>query len=327
MKKKVIGIVFSDLHISDYQKFNADGKRTLNHIRVLFLIKEVCNKYKCPAFFCGDFMHKPENISTELEEIIIDKFNELRGDDNFNIYGISGNHDMCHSNTKEKRSPSHWKNFCNKYHFLHNIDFSYHMFDSVIVHGIPYLDHNIGLNDAVKNFINNRSKFPGFKHILLLHTDYPGAKDNDGIEVGSVENLNINLLSKFDLVLIGHIHKPQRLSKKIFMIGAPLQQRRTDRDADLGYWKIFEDLSMQFVPFDCFPQFIDVESDEEVKDDGNYYTVIGKAKEIENINESNKITRDLTKTKLVSRYLKTKGIKDPEKKALLVNIIKEAEND
>ena len=34
-----------------------------------------------------------------------------------------------------------------------------------------------------------------YKHILLLHTDYPGAKDTDGSEVGTAENLNINLAS------------------------------------------------------------------------------------------------------------------------------------
>lgn len=58
------------------------------------------------------------------------------------------------------------------------------------------------------------------------------------------------------------------------MIGAPNQQRRTDKNCKLGYWKIYEDLSMEFVPLKGFPKFKDVESEEDIKDDGNYYTII-----------------------------------------------------
>ena len=58
--KKVLAIAFSDLHINDFTKFNKDNERTLNHFRVLFLIRDLCKKYKCPAIFCGDLFHKPE---------------------------------------------------------------------------------------------------------------------------------------------------------------------------------------------------------------------------------------------------------------------------
>ena len=34
----------------------------------------------------------------------------------------------------------------------------------------------------------------------MLHTDYPGAKDTDDREIDSVENLNINILNRFDLI-------------------------------------------------------------------------------------------------------------------------------
>lgn len=248
---KVIGIAFSDLHLGEYSKFNEDNKRTLNHIRVLYLIKDLCIKYKCPAFFCGDFMHRPEFISTSLDEIIIEQFEELNRCEEFNIYGISGNHDLQKSNTIERRSSSHWANLCRRYSFLHNIDFSYHDFGKFRVVGIPYIDHNKGLDSLIKAELKGAMLKPT---ILLLHTDYPGAKDTDNTEVGTVENLNVNLLTKFKLVLIGHIHKPQRLGKKVYMVGAPLQQRRTDRNCKLGYWKIYKDFSMEFKSFKGFPK-------------------------------------------------------------------------
>ncbi len=40
---------------------------------------------------------------------------------------------------------------------------------------------------------------------------------------------------------------------------------------ELGYWKIYEDLSLKFVPLKNFPKFIDVEREEDINDDGNYY--------------------------------------------------------
>ena len=316
---KVIGIVFSDLHISEYTKFNQDNKRTLNDFRVLSLIKEVCLKYNCPAFFCGDFMHRPEYISTSLDELIIEKFSELNIEEKFNIYGISGNHDIQKKNTIEKPSPSHWKNLCSRYSFLHNLDFDYHDFGKFRVMGIPYLDHNIGLNEYIKNI---RIVKPT---LLLLHTDYPGAKDTDGVEVGTVENLNPNLLSKFKLVLIGHIHKPQRLGKKVYMVGAPIQQRRTDRNRKLGYWKIYEDFSMEFKRLKGFPKFIDVSSEDEVKDDGNYYTIIASRSGNMEVEDTPRITRELSKKSMVRKYMRVNGIKDKNRKNILLKVIKEAE--
>ena len=49
------------------------------------------------------------------------------------------------------------------------------------------------------------------------------------------------------------------------MIGAPLQQRRTDRDCDLGYWLIFDDLSMRFVVVEKYPKFIDVTDENDIQ--------------------------------------------------------------
>ena len=320
--KTLIAVAFSDLHINDWPKFNADWKRTLNQFRALSLIKGVCEKKRVPALFCGDFIHKPETMSLDLFSILHSQLDELCNGALFQIYGISGNHDMVHVNSQENPSPSWFLEISKMYGYnFHCIDFDvYEISKGVKVWGVPYLDHNIGLNDYLKNLAID----PSDKNILLLHTDYPGAKDTDGMEVGSVENLNINLLDKFSLVLIGHIHKPQRLSKKVYMIGATMQQRRTDKDCDLGYWEIYEDMSMRFHPLD-FPKFIDVTSEEDIKDDGNYYTLISKPVET-TFEEKKVISRDMSKKKMVRRYLREKGIKDVEKKKVLLEIIKKADD-
>lgn len=325
-KKRVVALAFSDLHINDWSKFNKDNERTRNHFKVLsHLVSKAC-KYDCPILFCGDLLHKAESVSTDLLATIQVQFVHLLGEWGLyksEIWAISGNHDMPSTNTKDHPSNSLVSILSNYYEWLKCIDWQCLETEDIKVWGIPYLDHNIGLNEAVKAIQVDPNK----KNILLLHTDYPGAKDTDGVEVGTVENLNTNLLSKFDLTLIGHIHKPQRLSKKVYMVGAPLQQRRTDRNCDMGYLKIYEDMTVKFVNLsDKFPKFIDVETEDQIKDDGNYYTVVGAKAKLEE-DKPNKITKALSKKKLVRRYLKAKGIKDTQKKEVLLKILKEAEHD
>ena len=194
------------------------------------------------------------------------------------------------------------------------------------VHGIPYIDDNAGINEYLTQLIDNHhiGKGSKYKHILMLHTTYPGAKDTDGREVEATNAINPNLLNKFDLILCGHIHKPQKLSKKVYMVGAPLQQRRTDSKCELGYWLLYEDLSMEFKPLKSYPKFIDVEDAEDIKEDGNYYTVVPKTSRIK-VNLKHKITKQLSKKSLAKKYMREKGIKDNKKRDLLINVLNKAE--
>lgn len=318
---KVIAIAFSDIHINLWSKFNDGNRRTLDHFKVLSLIKSECEKYKVPGLFIGDLMHKPENIDNELFHLIVEMFTKLNGD--WKCYAISGNHDMKYGNKPGKPSPSFVTSLSKVVPWLECIDMKTIKTKKFNLHGVPYLEHNVGLTESISNFKLDSDK----PNILLLHTDYPGASDTDGTEVGSVENLNVNSLNKFSLTLIGHIHKPQRMGKKVYIVGATHQQRRTDKDCELGYWKVMEDMSMKFVSLtDKLPRFIDVETQEEVKDDGNFYTVIPKKTEIKESKE-NTISKDMSKTKLARRYIKEIGVKDKDKTRLLIKILKEASDD
>lgn len=320
MAKEVVFIAFSDAHINLWAKFNENNGRTLNTIKVLSVIAAQCEKYKCPALFCGDLFHKPESIDQDLAVFVREEFERL-AEYNWNLIYINGNHDLKGVNRIDNMRMG-WPYVFHQ-RFMMCIDggrYKHSSYGDYHVYGIPYIDNNIGISNYIKKLKLSKD----VKNILLLHTDYPGAKDTDGREVGSVENLNVNLLNKFDLVLCGHIHKPQRLSKKVYMVGAPNQQRRTDKDCKLGYWEIYSDLSMKFIPLNQFPKFIDVESEDEIKEDGNYYTVLPK-KTSNLVNTNHKITKQLSKKTLAKKYLREKGIKESDKKELLINILKKVE--
>jgi len=328
MSKKVLAVVFSDLHLNIWAKFNKNNERTLNHFRVLSFVRDLCNKHHCISLFCGDFFHKPDGISIELLHLMDNEFAKYDDEANFydgnsfELLAISGNHELKEVNTINNPKYSLITYLSNRYRWVYNIDnVSFKLTESsVVIHGVPYIDHNIGLNE----YLSKLELDPDYKHILMLHTDYPGAKDTDGRVIDSVENLNLNILNRFDLVLCGHIHKPQRLSKKVYMIGAPLQQRRTDRDCELGVWLLYDNLDMKFLPLKDFPKFIDVENESDIIEDGNYYTVLPKKASISNTNEHN-ITKQLSKRTLARRYMKKIGMKDKDKKNLLISLLNKAE--
>ena len=315
MKKKIIAIAFSDLHLNDWSKFNTENSRTLNGFSVLHRIAKICDKHKCPALFCGDLFHKAETMTQELRNITDRELGKLPS--TFRCYAINGNHDLYQVNSPSNRKEGWVHILSRQFPWLTILDFRTVEFPKAgfTVHGIPYLDHNQGLNEYLKGVKTD---------ILLLHTDYPGATDTDGRVVGSAENLNINLLKPFKLVLIGHIHKPQRLGKKIYMVGAPQQQRRTDRDCEMGYMEIYEDFTVKFKAWDDYPKFIDVYDESEIKDDGNYYTVIPKPTS-KTIESEHKITKQLTKKQLARRYMKQKGDKNKTRLKLLTKVLTKGE--
>lgn len=317
--KELIAVVFSDLHINLWSKFNEGLKRTQESFRVLSFLSK---KYpKVPALFCGDLFHKGESIDTDLLTMWLE-YNP-NNEFTWKMYYIDGNHELKHRNTiknPQKSLPTLLEK-----PWMVNINLnkiSLLSRDITYVHGIPYIDDNIGVNDYLKEIIDKYAigLNPKRRHILMVHTTYPGARDTDGREVESKNSLNPNLLNKFDLILCGHIHKPQRLGKKVYIIGCPIQQRRTDMHCKLGYWELYSDLSMVFKELKHFPKFIDVESEDQIKDDDNYYTIIPPKPSKTEITK-HKITKRLSKKALVRKYMKAKGMKDVSKKNLLIDIL------
>lgn len=336
MKKQPIAIAFSDVHINLWSKFNTDNKRTLYGFKAIEHIKKQCLKKGIPALFLGDLLHKSESIDNDLFSILVDKFIELGEEPFWNCYFIEGNHEIKNKNELLKigkagepnqyTSPGFIQSLSKLFSWLRPIDGYQTLYGGYKVWGISYLDHNKNLNKHLTEIILRFNQ--NDKNILLLHTDYPGAKDTDDREIGSSENINVNLINKFDLVLSGHIHKPQRVSKKVYIVGATNQQRRTDKNCDMGYWIIYSDLSMKFKSLSRkFPKFIDVENEEDIKDDGNYYTIIPKKNLVATEQRTNKINANLSKTKLARRYMKEKGINDKGKAKLLHKLLKDSNDD
>lgn len=322
---KVVAISFSDLHINNWKQFNVNNARLTKDIDVLRNISRICKKHNCPALFSGDLIHNPEYMHNTVFVKLLKGYKMYFEDEGIDFYAISGNHDQCEKNTIKNISPNYLQGLNAVFKTFHLIDFKVKQTKDFKVMGIPYLSGNLGFKKCVTKL--KKALDPFTTNILLVHTDFPGALDTDGREVNSNHNLPEKfkkLFNGFDLVLSGHIHRPQVIQKgKILMIGSPKQQRRDDEGCEQGYWEIYEDNTYKFVEFTTYPKFIKLKPGKEEPDTFNYYTkqpVIQKEEQ-----ETKSFTSTNSKSKLAKRYCKKKNIKDPGKIDTLINILRKTD--
>lgn len=95
--------------------------------------------------------------------------------------------------------------------------------------------------------------------ILLGHFQVKGCSMNSGPALSGVPK---DLLSKFGLVLLGHIHKPQSLSTRIHYVGSPFQQNFGEANENKRVGIVDTDsLEVVWVPIDNMPQYAEVDLD------------------------------------------------------------------
>lgn len=251
-------------------------------------------KNQVRILFSGDLMENPNHIDPFELFNIKNTFNQLEA----SWVGISGNHDMTE---RYKEGLPTWVNCFPE--VFKCIDLKSTYLDLKIkVHGIPFLRNNIGFEDEVKKIKIKK----GEKNILLIHTEIPGAVDNNGFKADEVDNIPkmySKLFKKFDLVIAGHIHKKQLIGKKILVPGAPTPQKSSDSEGEFGYWELYDDLSLKFIKIKG-PQFKFYEEGDEI-DDYNYWVKIPK--KIKSKKKKKVIIKDNSKDKLAKAYLKHNG--------------------
>lgn len=255
-RTKVIAIWFTDLHAHLWKSFNENNRRLYLGQQSLELIAEQCRIHKAPALFSGDLYHADTDVPQEVIEMMLTTYKTEFEDNKIPFYGISGNHDQ-HGmdNRHSKPCPTHLSVYSKLFPTFNLMDYGYKVTKDFMVCGIPYNIGNVDLSTFRKYF---RELDTGKKpKILLIHTDLPGAKEPNGLSLETFQNVSSNYVEfakGFDLILSGHIHKPQQLHKKVYMGGAMYQQRKSDEGCEMGYWRIYDNLELEFVPVN-FPQF------------------------------------------------------------------------
>lgn len=269
--KKLVAFVFSDLHIHNWKNHNEGGKRLKAHLDFLTYIWKLSLEANVPILFGGDLIHDGEKVSMALLDSLVDtldKLNELKTayeeildkPSKTKILAIHGNHyqdtyNKYNSPAKNivtilsKTHPNVIKDISNNVVLLSK---------GIRVWGIPYFRFNDGLSETLADFKKLGSGREDKVNILMLHTILPGVQDTNGMiikeEGKPLEDLH-DLFADYSLVLCGHIHKQQHLGGNIYSIGSPLQQRLTDKNSVMGYYALYDDLSMVFLPYSQGPVF------------------------------------------------------------------------
>lgn len=324
--KEIIAIVYSDIHHNLWTTFNNyTDSRLKDSIGVQSDIHSDSKRLgSVPILFAGDLMHKEKLIENKLLNYLLPHFNKIWNDGTI-TYAISGNHDQSEENTTRHSSPSFVKAFSYIFKGLECIDFkSVEIHKNIILHGIPYLTHDEGLYEYLESLKLTKGK----KHILMLHTTIPGSKDTDGrvMETSTIKYKIKKLFKRFDLVLTGHIHMPMELSNNMYQVGATNHQRKTDAKCKLGYWYIYDDLTLKFKE-SMAPKFIKIGIDDIVKDNLHHY--FKDTQEVTNVTidkEDDKKFADINnRTKLGISYCDAIGEKDKVKVTALIQTLKKVE--
>jgi DNA repair exonuclease SbcCD nuclease subunit len=316
---KLIARAFSDIHIHDYAQFNKEDIR----IKHKFNLLRELSADGVPLLFGGDFFHEDQQISNKILDYCSQELPEIFSETQ--LIGISGNHEMNEMNKLGQMSPSLFRSICNFVPNMYCVDFRQKWLNKdTAVFGIPYINYNMGLGEVLDMFYMLPEYREAHYKILLIHSDLHGAKDTDGRKIGSVENLPIRMdeFFNFDLILCGHIHKPQRITKKIIMIGAPDQQRKSDMGGKFGYWDIYSDMSYKFRKLK-YPEFKTYDPSKDEIDDFHYWVAINSEKEEDLLYEERRFTNNISRKLLAKRYCKEKGIKDKKR----INALKDVLND
>jgi DNA repair exonuclease SbcCD nuclease subunit len=320
--KKVIFVAFSDIQIEDWKRYSKDHSRLFINGAIIKQVLRLCKKYKVPALFGGDLFDNPKYLTNlVLQETVkwLNWFNNRK----IPIISIPGNHDQSEANTLDHTSPNYIRTLSKIYPLITDLSFKIHDAGNYLIAGIPFISGNVGFKSALEKISKKVTAFPDKKKILLIHSDLPGAIDTTGREVGTAYDIPIHLnkfFSKFDLVLCGHIHKPQILRKKIIIMGATHQQRTTDSGVSMGCWLIFEDLSYKFIKIKA-PEFKFLKPGVSKPEDDNFYIESPKVdtEDQDDIEVKSFVTAN--PKKLTKAYLKIKGIKSKSKTQLLIKYL------
>jgi exonuclease SbcD len=125
-------------------------------------------------------------------------------------------------------------------------------------------DGNTDAIASLKNYLLKKKTIP---QLLMLH-HLAGMSEAGGSEqvvtLSGVDSIPTDILSTFDYVALGHIHKPQRIGEKIYYSGSPIPMRFSESYAksvmllDLKEGK----LSFEKFPIPVFRPIITVKADE-----------------------------------------------------------------
>jgi len=240
-----LAVAFGDVQIHNYRAYDKNtGRRLDNTLKAVEHIFDFAGKSGIEyILFVGDLFDQQKNLPTIVINKTVETFSKcFKKHPNIIFLGITGNHDQSSQQLLEKDAISSLTflgNIFDNFVILDNknyeipVDKDFSGTQPVKITGIPYYEyseHFLTRLGQVSEEVKNNSA--NYVNILLTHQT-PTGLGNPNIPVDV--DVNDPKLECFDLVLNGHIHKYQEITKKFIDVGSPIARDADDEGDEKGY--------------------------------------------------------------------------------------------
>lgn len=321
----------ADIHLSRYSQDKIEDEtklpERLHSIRnALYEVGNYCiNNDINIMIIGGDTLHGKSIIHAIAQDIMIQYFKDFESKIHFWV--IDGNHDLSGKGDDIVSALRPLENIKNvtwiKYSEIYKM-----AGDDILF--VPY---STKLPSIIKD---NKAR------ILVSHFGLSEGILNSGLSIISDVSMK-DLRGKYDLVLLGHYHKPQEIIEEnisLYYVGSPIQLDWGEKDDEKRFLVVDSDtLDVQSIPFQTYKKHIQIEITSENKDDaikqalaaqeaGDHVKVVMKENvdltEIKGqFNIVDKTERDITDRGISS----TMSMEDKLKKYLEIKEIPERDHD
>lgn len=245
----------ADIHLSRYAQDKVDSKSNLperlHSIKnALYSMGEYCQDNDIDLFIIGgDIMHTKSVIYSIAQDIMLDFFEKY---EDIEFWVLDGNHDLSGKGQGALSS-------LRPLHHVQNVE---------------WISRNpVGNDDFVcipysYEVVNQVKKDE--RKILISHFGLSEGVLNSGISIVSQIKLN-DLIGKYDLVLLGHYHKPQEIISddiKLYYVGSPIQLDWGEKGDEKRFLVVDTDtLDVQSIPTTGYKKHIELEINSKNKEE------------------------------------------------------------
>lgn len=272
----------ADIHLSRYGQDKLEDESNLPErlhsiSMALYEVAEYCISRDIPTIIIGgDILHGKSIIYALAQDIMLDFFNDYDGK-NINFYVIDGNHDLSGKGQDVVSALKSIQSIPGVSWVAHDKTLRIDDGDVLL---IPY---SYNVPQVVKE---NKAR------ILISHFGLSEGVLNSGMSIISDISMS-NLIGKYDLVLLGHYHKPQEIIRddiSLYYVGSVIQLDWGEKGEEKRFLIVDTDtLQVDSIPITHYRKHIEIEINndnkddvlkaaQQAKDDGHHVKVVMKEK-------------------------------------------------